>query len=166
MFVYFALLKAILIAVLQGFCHFSGGILACLIIGSVLEWLVSVLMGDVDNVFIREVLYYASVLLQVVPMFVVSAGYLSRAEDDLNFIMAIALGWVCVVQTVLWFANGFEGAAGFAYCYSATVIVLIAEAILNAAFSLHTLLVVNFVIAAIALAVIIIARLAMGSNME
>ena len=58
MFVYFTILKIAMIALLQGFCHFGGGILACLIIGSVLEYIGAVLLGECENFVVREILFY------------------------------------------------------------------------------------------------------------
>ena len=86
MFVYFTILKIAMIALLQGFCHFGGGILACLIIGSVLEYIGAVLLGECENFVVREILFYfPGMLLQIIPIYIVSAQYLALSESEMNF---------------------------------------------------------------------------------
>ena len=167
MFVYFTILKIAMIALLQGFCHFGGGVLASLIIGSVLEYIGAVLLGECENFVVREILFYfPGMLLQIIPIYIVSAQYLALSESEMNFIMAIAIGWAGVLQAALWFGNAFRGAAGFAVTYGASIVVFIVNAILNIFMSFHALLVFNFVIGSLGLLVAVIARLALGSNME
>lgn len=167
MFVYFAILKIAMIAVLQGFCHFSGGILACLIIGSILEYIGAVLLGECENFVVREIIFYfPGMLLQIIPIYIASSQYLSLSESDMNFIMAVAIGWAGALQAALWFGNAFRGGAGFAVTYGVSIVVLVANAILNIFMSYHALLIFNFVIGSLGLLVALIARLALGSNME
>lgn len=162
----FAIVKIVVIVILQCFCKLSGGQLTCLIIGSILEYLGAVLLGDWENFIVRELFYYAGILLQVIPMYIVSSRYLALPNEQMNFIKAIALGWVCVSQLAVWIGNAFEGAGGFIFVLSASIVYFILGAILNALCSLHTLLVTSFVIGSIALGVTVLLRLILGSNME
>lgn len=167
MLFYFAVLKIIYLAVLQGFCNFGGGILACLIIGSILEYIGAVVLGESENFIVREIFFYfPGMLLQIIPLYIASAQYLALSESEMNFIMAVAIGWAGVLQAAVWFGNAFRGPGGFAVTYGASIVVLIVNAIFNAFMTYHALLIFNIVVGSLGLLVALIARLSLGSNME
>ncbi len=163
------ILKGIIFAIMGSFCEFSGGVWFWLILGALIEFICSVAMGEwEDGGIIRELLYIGALLMQILPLFILSIGYLKLPNGSLNFIMAVAFGWMSIMQLVLWFANAFEGAIGIFYSYGASVVILVANAIIRWIFqmSYHGLLVLNFVLGIIAVVIMIIIRLALGSNME
>ncbi len=163
----FAALKLIMFVVIQIYCKLPVFVLILMILGAVFEYVSAIAMDDYDNTFVREfIIYLPSILLQVLPIYIVSFGYLGLADGKLNFIMAVAAGWVTIVQAILWFINGFEGLSAFAYTYGASIIILVVNAILSSFMALPTLLVVNLVLGAISMLVITIARFKLGSNME
>lgn len=160
-------LKGIIIAVIAVFCRLSGIALALLIVGAVMEAVAAQLLGEVSICLaFKEILYYAGLLMQIITMVVVSVPFFSLSDSDMNFIKAIALGWLCITAFGVWLANGNEGAGGYLVSYGVSVGVLIIDGLLSAMMSLGTLLIVNTVFAGIAVALIVICRLAMGSNLE
>ena len=163
------ILKGIIFIVLNSYCEFSGGTLFWLILGAILEFICSVAMGEwEDGVIVREILNLGAILMQVIPLFVLAIEYLKLPNGSLNFIMSVAFGWMSIVQLVVWFANAYEGMMGIFASYGASVVILIVNAIIRALFSMtyHGLLVLNFVVGIIAVIIMILARLALGSNME
>lgn len=165
----YVLLKGIIIAVMSSFCDFSGGTLFWIILGAILEFIASVAMGDMeDTSLVREIFNLGAVLMQLIPLFVLAIEYLKFPEGRLNFIMSVAFGWMSIMQLVIWFGNAFEGMAGVYTSYGASIAVLIINAIIRLLFDMtyHGLLVFNFVIGIIAVIIIVIARIALGSNME
>ena len=73
---------------------------------------------------------------------------------------------------ICWFGDGIDGKFGYLRTYSEAGTVLIAEGIISAICSAasdneyHALTIVNLVVFALCVAIIIIARLTKGSNME
>lgn len=163
----FIVLKIVTISVLSSYCDFSGGVIACLIIGSILEFIGAVALGDSDVGFVREFVFYIpGMLLQFIPILVLSVGWLSVSEYGLNFMKAIAIGWAGINQLVLFFQNGESGMVGFSATYGVTIGALIVNWILSNFISLHSLLVLNFIVGVIAILIAGIARIALGSNMD
>lgn len=165
----YGLLKGIIIAVMSSFCDFTGGTLFWIILGAILEFIASVAMGDVEDAsLIREIFNLGAVLMQLIPLFVLSIEYLKFPEGRLNFIMSVAFGWMSIMQLVLWFANAFEGMGGAFISFGSSILILIINAIIRLLFDMtyHGLLVFNFVIGIIAVIIIVLARIALGSNME
>lgn len=165
-FVAFLIFKGIMLALFSVICGMSTGLLVCCVFGVLFEGIAAHLLADSDATFIRELLYYAGVLMQIIPYIIMSVPFFTASDNDMNFLKAIAIGWGCLIIAVGWFANGFDGSGSFAYYYGASLGALAVEGILYAIMSMHALLIVNTVVAALAVVVIIICRFAIGSNME
>lgn len=173
-FIFYLIFKFALIIALAIGADLGGALLAVNCIGIVLEGIGSILMGDVDDKpVLRGILYYAGILMQVVSMILFSVPFLSQSETALGnnkiggFLKVCGLGIVCSIIALGWFLNGFEGMTSFGYYYGAGFGIYLLEGIIFAICkSYHTTMIVNFVIAGIAALVIIIGRIALGSNME
>jgi hypothetical protein len=159
------IVKVVLVILFHFYCGMSGGLIACYIIGAVLEGIATDLMTDVENAVLRGILYYPGILLQLIAAWVITVPCYSMSADSLKFMQAIALGVTYILIVVGWFATGYEG-EGAAYYYTALVIALFVEGLLSALMNLRVLLIINTVLAAIATVAIVIARIKLGSNLE
>ena len=167
LFIGYLVAKGIVIGISAYFCELNAAVLACVIVGAIIEGIIALLLEDYDYTVAKEVVYFASILLQIVPMFIVTIQMFSLPEKNLNFMMAIILGWFGVMTVIDWFSNAFDGPVFFAYYYGAAIGFFAVEGILFAIIeSYHTLLIVNMVIFCIAIIAVIIARLKLGSNVE
>lgn len=160
--------KAVKILLLIFLCQIGGGVIACLIIGALLEAFTIITLDDRGNLVFKEILYYGGLLLQIVPLFVISAQFLSLPNSEMNLIHAISVGWIGLECVVCWFLTGYKGMVGLGYLYGFSVLYIIAMALINVmcGYNYHGLLIANIVIAAVGCAVIVLARLIKGSNME
>ncbi len=162
----FLFFKGILLAVISLFCKFNAGFVICIAVGMFLEGFVSILLDDKGNPTAKEIFYFIGLLMQIIPMIIITVHYFSLAEEKINFIKAIALGWMCIIATVGWFTNGIQGAVSFAYYYGVSIGVLAVEGILSAMTGLHTLLIINAVVSALAVVAVLLGRLKLGNNLE
>lgn len=167
LFACFIILKAIIFTIIGVFGGLSGWMLALVIIGTLLEAVASIFLGDTDKPVLRNILYYAGLLMQVVPIIVMTVPYYTMSEEKLNFIDAVSIGLIFVNIAVTWFANGFEGWIAPAYMYGGTIIYFVVAAILYAIVgSLHALLIACTVLSGLAVGAIIIGLIVLGNNME
>lgn len=165
-FASFLLVKAIIIVLIAIWAHLHAALIVLMAIGSILEGITSVLMEDSDNLVAKEIMYYGGLLLQIVSVFILTIPMFALPPEEINFMMASAIGLVCITIVIGWFLMGFEG-FGFHYLYYAVLFIFfIVEGILFAIIHTFPLLVLNTVIACISVVVIICARIKMGSNLE
>lgn len=168
-FIAFIIIRGIVIAITAWACKIGAALLACLIIGAILEGIASILLADFDEkIVLKEIMYYGGMLLQLIAALIVTIQMLSLPMKEVSFLMAIPVGFTGVLSAVGWFANGFEGEASIGYYCSAAIITMGVEGLLYGILmtNTHRLLIANIVLAGISVIVIIIARLKMGSNLE
>ncbi len=168
-FLSFLFIKGVILGLIAWTCNVGAALLTCLIIGTILEGIASILLGENDDdsiLILKEIMYYVGLLLQLVAIFVVTVPMFSLPKKEINFMMAIAVGWIGIIAAVGWFAGAMEGVTLFAYYYGVSIGFLAVEGILYAIMGTYPLLIVNTVLACIAIIVIIVARIKLGSNLE
>lgn len=168
-FIAFIILRGVIVAIIAWACKVGAALLACLIIGTILEGIASILLGEVDEWLVfKEIMYYGGLLLQLIAMLIVTIPMYSLPQKEISFLMAVSFGMIGILSAVGWFANGFEGVASIGYYYGATAITVGVEGILYGIMmtNTHTLVIANTVLVGISIIVILIARLKMGSNLE
>ncbi len=168
------IINGITLFIIQKNCDLAKGALVCMIIGVILEYLVTDVGDGRGGGFFKELLYFGAILLQIVPLLVESFGFLNAEKvawipdsGEINFIMSVAVGIISVTQFVLFFLNGYEGGAAPYFRCAILPIALLVEVILASLIgNERTVLIVNIVISFVSMAGIAVARLIMGSNME
>ncbi|MCM1546428.1 MAG: hypothetical protein NC033_05255 [Clostridiales bacterium] len=141
--------------------------MALSIIGTVIEGIASQLLGENTRATtFRTVAYYFGMALQIIGVLILTVPYFSLGAEKMNFIKAIAIGWVFVNLTTGWYGNGFEGVLGFIVSYAASFIYLIVTGILSALLSMSVLLIVSTVIAGLSVVAVGIGFKILGNNME
>ena len=164
--------KAVFVAIIALFCGLPGWAIFLMAVGVLLVCVAAVALGDLERkAKLRETFYYSGLLLQVVPLLILTIGYLELSDDEIGWFKAIALGFLGVLLTICWFADGIDGKFGYLRTYSEAGTILIVEGILTAICSAavnqyRTLTIINLVAFALCVVIVIIARLTKGSNME
>ena len=165
--------KAVVVAIIAIFCGLPTWAILLMAVGMSLVCVAAVARGDLERKRqLRETFYYSGLILQVLPLLILAIGYLQLPDDDIGWFKAIALGFLSVSLVVSWFSDGNDGKFGYLSAYAAAGTILIVEGILSGICDAvsneqyHALTIVNLVAFAICVAIIIIARLTKGSNME
>ena len=155
------------------FCGLPTWAILLMAVGVILVCIAAVALGDLERkAQLRETLYYSGLILQILPLLILAIGYLQLPDESIGWFKAIALGFLSVSLVVSWFADGNDGKFGYLSAYAAAGTILIVEWIVSAICSAvsndqyHVLTIVNLVACGISVAIVIIARLTKGSNME
>ncbi len=165
--------KALVLIIVSIFCRLPFWAILLMAAGIILVCIAAVALGDLEyKSTLREILYYSGFALQLIPLLIVTFGYLDLPDDKIGFIRAVALGWLSISLCVSWFADGYDGTLGYLSSYGAAGIILLCEVLVWAICGISVdsqyriLTIVNLVVCAISVIIILIARLKKGSNME
>lgn len=165
--------RAVVVAIIAIFGGLPAWAILLMSAGVILVCIAAVALGNLERrAQLRETFYYSGLLLQVLPLLILTIGYLDLPDSEIGWFKAVALGFLSVTLVICWFGDGIDGKFGYLRTYSEAGTVLIAEGIISAICSAasdneyHALTIVNLVVFALCVAIIIIARLTKGSNME
>lgn len=168
-FILFVLQRLGIGLVLYYGCGVGIEILVCYTIGVILEFIVAFFMSEVTDLsFVKEIIYYLGLLLETIPLFVLTFQNLSLFNSDLNYWMASILAMVSVQNVCCWFGNAYEGKGSFTYGLSGVAVSAIVMAVLMPLLgrNFHTLSIVSLVIGFVSIVIMVVARLKLGSNMD